>query len=193
MVSCLPEFENSDALMNVMSNYGLTRVFADKSAQKVIGNTGLLKQFYDNAFSNKVAIRQNFRQVFGHLDVFMAVDPGSKKVWFVADPHNKMALVNYYRDAISLTLKTDGRLLLGSTPRLTPVGWQNLHDLLTDEFFKGHREIERIEVMSVAPGVRWRAPTLGLGLPLLNMRDLADIQKTVEAAIRGETGADIHS
>lgn len=192
MLTRLPSFENSDALMNVMSGYGYERIFADRPAQKILGNSGLLKQFYDNFFSNKTPVRQNFRQVFSNLDILMALDAAQKTVWFVADPPNRMALANYYRDAVSLTVKADGRLLLGSTPRLTPVGWQNLHDLLSDEFFQKHATIERIEIMSVAAGVRWREPTLGLGLPLLNLRELADVQRVVEAAIRGESGTDIH-
>ncbi|MBM3315416.1 hypothetical protein FJY71_06205 [candidate division WOR-3 bacterium] len=193
MLAGIPPFESADALMNVLSNYGYNRVLADRPAQKLVANPGLLKSLYENCFNNRVPLRQNFRQVYGHLDVFLACDPSQKTVWFVSDPHNKMALVNYYRDAVSLTLKADGRLLLGSTPRLTPVGWQNLHDLLTDEFFKLHRSIERVEIMSVAAGVRWRQPTLGLGLPMLNLKDLAEIQNVVGAAIRGESGTDIHT
>jgi hypothetical protein len=193
MLAGLSPFESSDALMNVLSNYGYNRVLADKPAQKLLANPGLLKSLYENCFNNKVALRQNFRQVYGHLDVFLAFDPSQKTCWFVSDPHNKMALINYYRDAISLTMKADGRLLLGSTPRLTPFGWQNLHDLLSDEFFKQNRAIERVEIMAAAPGVRWRQPTLGLGLPLLNIKDIKEVQDVVNAALRGETGTDIHT
>lgn len=193
MLASLPAFETSDPLVNALANYGYNRIFADKPAQKLIANPGLLKSFYDNCFNNRVPLRQNFRQVYGHLELFMACDPGRKTVWFVSDPHNKMALINYYRDAISLTLKADGRLLLGSTPRLTPIGWQNLHDLLSDEFFKQTPNIERVEIMSVASGVRWRPPTLGLGLPLLNLKELSEIQNLVSAAMRGETGSEIHN
>jgi hypothetical protein len=140
-----------------------------------------------------MALRQNFRGVYGHLEVFMALDAQARAAWFVADSPNRMALVNYFRDAASLGLKPLGVLLLGSTVRLTAMGWQNLYDLLTDKFFNDHPGIQRIEVMSVLAGVRWRANCLGLGVTLLNFRELPEIQTAVEAALRGATGPEIQN
>ncbi len=193
MLANLPKFDPSDPLLNAMTNYGYPTLAADKLATKLVQNPGLLKQFYDNAFSNKMTLRQNFRGVYGHLEVFMAFDPQSRTAWFLAEPQNRMALVNYFRDAASLGLKPLGVLLLGSTVRLTPVGWQNLYDLLTDKFFNAHTGIQRVEVMSVMAGVRWRSNCLGLGVTLLNFRELAEIQAAVEAALRGETGPEIQN
>ncbi|MGB9742457.1 MAG: hypothetical protein ACP5JB_04040 [candidate division WOR-3 bacterium] len=192
MLAGLPRFSSSDPLNAIMGSYGYERLFADKPAQTILTNSGLLKNFYDNTFINKTPLAQNFRSVYGNQEIYLAYDPGLKHAWFVSDPHNKMALANYFRDAVALGLKADGILLLGSTAKLTPVGWQNLHDLLTDEFFKSYGPIERIEVMSLLSGVRWRAPTLSLGVSYLNMRELKEIRATVVQAIKGGTDGEIH-
>jgi len=191
MLSSLPRFSTSDPLLNAMSNYGYPNVAGDKAAQKLVQNPGLLKSFYDNTFTNKMPLRQNFRDVYGHIEVFMAIDAAARAAWFVADPPNRMALMNYFRDAVSLGLKPLGVLLLGSTVRLTPVGWQNLHDLLSDRFLNDHAGIQRVEIMSVTDGVRWRANTLGLGLTLLNFREFPEIEAEVQAALRGAAGPEI--
>ncbi len=185
MLASLPRFDASDPLNAIMQNYGYNKIHADKPAQKILTNSGLLKSFYDNAFTNKTPLQQNFRSTFGHLEIYLAFDPTLKTAWFVSDPQNKIVLTNYYRDALSLGLKADGILLTGSLPKLTPVGWQNLHDLLNDEFFKKYGPIERVEIMSILSGARWRPPSLGLGVTLLNMREFKDIKAAVDAAFRG--------
>lgn len=185
MLRSLAHFNASDPLLNAMSNYGFPNLAADKEAQKLVKNSGLLKQFYDNAFTNKLPLRQNYKNVYGHLDVFLATDATAKAAWFVAESPNRAALLNYYRDAVTLGLKPLGVLLLGSTVRLTAAGWQNLHDLLPDKFFNIHPGIQRIEIMSVLDGARWRAPTLSLGVTMLNFREPAEIESAVEAALRG--------
>jgi hypothetical protein len=193
MLTGLPGLDASDPLLNSMTNYGYTTLYADKPAQKLVENSGLLRQFYDNAFTHKFTLRQNFKAVYGHLEVFLAHDTKTKSAWFVSDPSNRMALLNYYRDAASMGLKPLGVLLLGSTIKLTPVGWQNLFDLLTDKFFNEHPDVQRIEIMSVLAGVRWRSNSLGLGVTLLNFREPAEIQQSVKAALRGETGPEIQN
>ncbi len=192
MLDKLPRFTGSDPLNAVMANYGYQRIAADVPAQKILTNPGLLKNFYDNAFTNKTPLPQNFRSVYGTQEIYLAYDSGLKGVWFISDPQNRIALLNYFRDAVSLGLKADGILLLGSTPKLTPVGWQNLHDLLDDDFLKQYRPIERVEIMSILPGVRWRPPILGLGVTFLNMKELREIRATVAAAIRGGGEGEIH-
>ena len=191
MLAGLPRFGASDPLLNAMSNYGFPNLAGDKTAQKMIQNSGLLKQFFDSAFTNKTPLKQNFKSVYGHIEVFLATDAVARSAWFVSDPPNRIGLLNYFRDAVSLGLKPLGVLLLGSTVRLTPVGWQNLHDLLSDKFLNEHRDIQRIEIMSVLGGVRWRGNTLGLGVTLLNFRELSEIETTVTAALRGATGPEI--
>ncbi len=192
MLTNLPRFSASDPLNAIMSNYGYDKIFADKSAQKIITNTGLLRNFYDNAFSNKASLFQNFRSVFGNQEVYLVTDPTIKTVWFIADPTNKIALNNYFRDAVSLGLKADGILLLGSIPKLTPAGWQNLYDLMNEGFFQKSRGIERVEIMSLITGVRWRAPTLGMGVTFLNLHNLEEIKTTITEALRGGANDKIH-
>lgn len=189
MLATLPRFESLDALNNIMNNYGYNRIHADKQAQKTFANSALLKQFYDNTFINKTSLQQNFRSTYGHIEIYLAVDATIKSAWFISDPQNKIALVNYFRDAVSLGLKADGVLLLGSTPKLTPVGWQNLHDLLRPEFFQRYGPIERVEVMSLLSGARWRPPSLGLGVTLLNLREFKDVRAAVESALLGQESA----
>lgn len=182
----------SDPLVNVLSNYGYTAIRADRPAQKIIENSGLLKQFYDNAFSSKTPLRQNFKQVYGHLEVLLACDAQAKTVWFVADPHNRMALANYFRDAISLGLKGLGVLLTGSMIRLTNVGWQNLYDLLPDKLFNDNRAIQRVEVLSVLSGVRWRPPSLSVGVTALNFREPAELKSALTEAL-GTAGSEVQT
>jgi hypothetical protein len=191
MLRSLPRLKASDPLHNSLTNYGYESFFADKAAQKLVENPGLLKQFYDNAFTNKTPLRQNFKNVYGHLEVFMAIDATAKTAWFVADSSNRVALENYYRDAVSLGLKPLGVLLLGSTVRLTPAGWQNLFDLLNDKFFNANPGIHRIEIMGILDGVRSRADTLSLGVTLMNFRELPEIESAVKTALRGSAGPEI--
>jgi hypothetical protein len=191
MLRSLPQFNASDPLLNAMSNYGYPNLAGDKPAQKLVENSGLLKQFFDNAFTNKMPLRQNFRGTYGHLEVFMALDAAVRTAWFVGDPTNRVALENYSRDAVSLGLKPLGIPLLGSTVRLTAAGWQNLHDLLSDKFLNDHASIRRIEIMGTLDGVRWRANCLGLGVTLLNFRELPEIFASVKAALRGPSGPQI--
>jgi hypothetical protein len=193
MLANLPEFDASDPMVNAMTSYGYVKLRADKPAEKLVSNPALLKQFYDSAITSKTPLRSNFKAVYGALEIYMALDAAAKTAWFVSDQHNKIALMNYARDAVSLGLKTLGILLMGSTVRLTPIGWQNLHDVLTDKFLNAHREVQRVEVMGMLGGVRWRPNCLGLGVTLLNFREPADIAAVVERALRGETGPDIQS
>jgi hypothetical protein len=191
MLRSLPRFNASDPLLNAMSNYGYPELAGDKPSQKLVENSGLLKQFFDNAFTNKMPLRQNFKGTYGHLEVFMALDAPVRTAWFVADPTNRVALENYFRDAVSLSLKTLGILLLGSTVRLTAAGWQNLHDLLSGKFLDEHQDIQRVEIMGTLAGVRWRASCLGLGVMLLNFRELPEVFASVKAAMRGGSGPQI--
>jgi hypothetical protein len=187
MLRNLPRFNASDPLRNAMANYGYENLSADKAAQKILENSGLLKQFYDGAFASKTPLRQNYRNVYGHHEVLMAIDATAKAAWFVADPANRMALVNYYRDALGLSLKPLGVSLLGSTVRLTPGGWQNLYDLLSDKFFTAHPGIKRIEILGLDSGARCRAGTLGVGASMLNLREFPEVTATVGATLSSAT------
>ncbi len=188
MLKNLPRVEFSDPLTSIMSNYAYTNLHGDKLGKKLVDNSGLLKSFYDNAFTHKTPLRQNFRTVYGHLEVLLAHDPNTKTAWFIGDAQNRVALANYFRDATSLGLKAHGVLLLGSTVRLTAVGWQNLFDVLSDEFLRAHTAVQRVEVMNVLSGARWRAPCLGLGVTLLNIRELSEVKDAVSSALENAGG-----
>ncbi|MGQ9708296.1 MAG: hypothetical protein ACUVUR_05415 [bacterium] len=192
MLNSLPRFHSLEPLFAVMNNYGYEKVHADKPAQKTLAITPLLKQFYDSAFNNKSPLQQNFRNTYGNQEVYLAFDPAIKTAWFVSEPQNKIALANYFRDATSLQLKADGIALVGSTTRLSPVGWQNLHDLLSDKFMSRLGRVERIEITSLLTGVRWRPPVLGLGVMMLNTKEFKEVQVTVDAAIKGHANGEIH-
>ncbi|MEO0067954.1 MAG: hypothetical protein ABIK23_02330 [candidate division WOR-3 bacterium] len=185
MLSSLPAFTSSDPLITIMSNYGFEKIYADKTAQKILTNSGLLKTFYDNAFKNKTPLQQNFRSTFGNQEIFLVFDNAIKTAWFIAEPQNKIALANYFRDAVSFRLKSEGIVLFGSTNRLTPVGWQNLHDLLQEKFMQRLGRIERVEIANLLTGVRWAPPTLKIGVTLLNMKEFKEIWATVDAALKG--------
>ncbi len=190
MLASLPKYDESDALLAVMDHYGYKHLAADRAAQRIISNPTLLKSFYENAFEHKRPIRRNFYDTFGNQDLFLAIDPKQKSAWFVSEPPNKIALVNYFRDSVSLGLKALGVMLTGSTPRLTPLGWQNLHDVLADEFFLRHPEVKHVEVMSTIAGARWREPNLGLGVTMLNLKGLTQIREMVEGALLGQNRED---
>lgn len=185
MLRRLPRYDESDALLNVMNHYGYKTIAADKPAARIISDSNLLRRFHENAFEEKIPIRRNFYQVFGTSEVFLAVDPKQHNAWFVSDPLNRMELLNYFRDSVSLGVKAQNVMLVGSTPRLTPAGWQNLHDLLSDEFFLRHPEIKQIEILSSIAGARWRKPFLGLGVTLLNMKDATGVRIAVDAVLAG--------
>lgn len=193
MLAGMAAVDSPDPLVNVMSSYGLTRLFADKTAKRHVQNPGLLKPFFENAFNNRTPLKTNFHQSFGNVELYMAFDPATKSAWFITDPHNRMALVNYFRDAVSLGLKSSGILLLGSVVRLTPVGWQNLHDLLSDKFLNAHPGIQRVEIMTVFSGIRWRNNCLGIGVIMLNFKELNDIETLVEEAFSGKNGGEVQA
>ncbi len=193
MLNGLPKFDHPEALVNIMESYGYRRLRGDKPAQHILGNSGLLKPFHDNAFGTKLKLRNNFYQSFKDQDVLLGYDPKLKTAWFIAESRNRVTFTNYFRDAVTLGLKSAGLVLVGATVKLTPAGWQNLHDLLSDDFLEKNPEMKRVEVMSLVDGVRWRRPTLGVGVMFLNFRDQVRIGRAAQAAIRGETGEDIQN
>jgi hypothetical protein len=193
MLKSLPKFDHPEALVNVMEKYGYRTLHGDKAARSILGNRGLLKPFYDNAFIEQLRLRNNFHRSYAQQELLLAHDPKLKTAWFVSESRNRVTLANYCRDALSLGLKTLGIVLTGTTVRLTPVGWQNLHDVLTDSFFEKNPDVQRVEVLSLVSGVRWRRPSLGIGVTFLNFQELTRIHNAAQGALRGETGPDIQN
>jgi len=190
MLHNLPRYTESEMLQSVLAEYGYGTVHADKSARKIVSDSALLGIFHDNAIEAKTPLADNFLQVFGNHDLLMAHDLKEKAAWLVSEAFNKLELANYYRDAVRIGLQPTGLVLTGSVPRLTPMGWQNLHDLLSDEFLAQHPTVKRIEIMSSIPGTRWREPSLGLGVTMLNLNDIDKLRKAVDASLKGENRED---
>lgn len=191
MLANLPAYRGNDALQSIMENYGCPKVTADPAARKVLENQALLKTFHENAFLQKLSLRRNFLQVYGQREIRLAFDLRIKTAWFIAEASNRIALGNYHRDALLLGLRPHGVLLVGSVARLSATGWQNLSELVTDRFLDAHREIQRIEVMGLLPGVRWRPPTLAIGTSFVNFKDPKRISDATEAVLRGEHGGEL--
>ncbi|MFO7676200.1 MAG: hypothetical protein R6X12_07800 [bacterium] len=191
MLGGLPGLGGPEPLLNIMENYGYGRLAADKPGRKVVENSSLLKTFHENAFIQKLPIRRNFQQVYGQRDVLLALDEREKRAWFVGDPQNRLVLANYHRDSLALGLKPHGVALVGSMVRLSAVGWQNLAELLDDRFLDAHPEVQRVEVLTVITGVRWRPPCLGIGASFLNFQELEKVSRAAAAVLRGEAGGEI--
>ena len=80
MLKSLPKADFSDPLINTMANYGITTLHADKAAQKLADNSGLLKSFYESAFTHRTPLKQNFRSAYGHLEIYLAYDTSVHKI-----------------------------------------------------------------------------------------------------------------
>lgn len=177
-------FPSSDSFKKAMSNYNIDTSYADKQAQKHLENSKLVGPFLSNILTGKTPLDANFKFSFNTVDMVLAVDITNKNAWFISEPSNKLALENYYRDAVPNILKSLGLTLTGSTVRLTPYGWQTLHDIVDADFVHQHPDVKRVEVMTVLAGLRWREPDLGLGITLLNFAEPDKIRNDIEALLK---------
>jgi hypothetical protein len=116
--------------------------------------------------------------------MYLAFDDKKESAWFVSELSSKLALENYYRDAVPNILKSLGVTLTGSVIRLTPYGWQNIFDIINNDFVHNHPEVKRVEVMTVLAGLRWRTPDLGLGITLLNFTEPDKIRSDIEGLLK---------
>lgn len=187
MLHSIPVFAAAESFAKAMEGYGIKTIYADKTAQKNLENSKFTGPFMSNAASGRTSLVDNFRFSFTTPDIVLAYDPKKASAWIVAEPSNRMALENYYRDAVPNILKSLGLTLTGSTVRLTPYGWQNLHDVISEDFVNSHPEVKRIEVMAVLAGLRWRAPDLGLGITLLNFAESDKIRNDIEALLKSSS------
>jgi hypothetical protein len=184
VLASIPIFPASESFLKAMESYGIKIIYADKIAQKYLTNSKFAGPFMSNAATGKTSLEANFKFSFTTADMVLAYDDRKGSAWFLAEPDNKLALENYYRDAVPNILKSLGLTLTGSTVRLTPYGWQNLFDVINADFVRSHPEVKRIEVMTVLAGLRWRPPDLGLGITLLNFAEPDKIKNDIEALIK---------
>jgi hypothetical protein len=186
MLTRIPKYQGNDILIQVMRGYNLTDIHADKPAAKILeDNPDLMRTFCANAEAAKTPIKQNFRGVYGQKEVYLVLDLGRSAAWFLTAPDNRLALVNYFRDAMPSILKAFKLTLGGSTNRLQPVGWQSLHDIVSDVNFRSdYPLVDRLEVMASLATVRWRQPVLEIGVNLLNFSDLREIRDAINAQVK---------
>jgi hypothetical protein len=187
MFTKIPSYQGNDVFREVMSNYGYHHVCADKDAAKLLDEReDLLRAFCTNAEVNKTTLKLNFRTVYVGKDILLALDGPKKTAYFLGSADHRLMLTNYYRDVMP---KLAGILRLsvgGSTSRLTAIGWQNLHDVINDINFKSDfADVDKVEVMTTVPAVRWRKPLLELGVNLLNFKDPKSIRDEIHREIKG--------
>ena len=190
MLTNIAPYQANDVFLDVMRGYNYPNVFADKPAIKILEeNEDLMRQFIVNAESGKMALKNNFRGVYVAREIYLALDSAKKSAYFLAAPEHRLALVNYYRDAMPSIANILKVAVSGSTNRLTPVGWQTLHDVLNDvNFQKDYSGVQRIEIMASLPTARWRSPVLEIGVNLLNFSTPRSVRDSIRTEV-GETGA----
>jgi hypothetical protein len=186
MLSRIPRYSPNDVLREVIQSYDYETVFADKQAAKFLdSNESLVRSFCSNAEGSRMPIKVNYKAAFGLKDVFLVLDLNAKSAYFIQAPENKLALNNYYRDVMPGLMQSFGVALSGSTNRLTPVGWQSLHDLMTDgDFRSDFPDVEKIEIMSTLSTSRWRKPVAEIGVNMLNLSDPKSIRQGLFKEVR---------
>jgi hypothetical protein len=187
MLTKIPAYHGNDVFREIMSTYGFHELRADKEAARLLDEKEeLQRSFCTNAEVNKMVLRNNFKTVYGAKDILLALDAPRKTAYFLASTDHRLMLTNYYRDVMPKLVELLSLTVAGSTSRLTAGGWQSLHDVINDINFKADfAEVDKIEVMSTLASVRWRQPTLELGVNLLNFKDARSIREEIHREIKG--------
>ncbi|MEO0101823.1 MAG: hypothetical protein ABIK84_05420 [candidate division WOR-3 bacterium] len=184
LLATLPKFIPLDSVAQVFVSYGLNELYADKKAKKYWEKEEFVGPFCTNLIVNKMSLVENFRAVFGKEDIYFLVDQDKKKGFFIAEKENIVIATNYHRDAMPKLLKNLGIVLWGSTIKINPLGWQNLYELLTSDFLKNFPEVKRIEIISTAPGIRFKPPALQLEVALINFSSLEKIKEVLTESLK---------
>lgn len=183
----IPPYQGNDVFREVMSTYGFHQLHADKEAAKLLEEKEeLLRTFCTNAEVNKMTVKMNFRAVYGTKEILLALDAPKKTAYFLGSTDHRLMLTNYYRDVMPKLAEVLRMTVGGSTSRLTAGGWQCLHDVINDINFRADfAEVDKVEVMSTVASVRWRKPTLELGVNLLNFKDARGVREEIHREIKG--------
>ncbi|MEO0110254.1 MAG: hypothetical protein ABIL00_05735 [candidate division WOR-3 bacterium] len=184
LLATLPKFIPLDSVAQVFVSYGLNELYADKKAKKYWEKEEFVGPFCTNLIVNKMSLVENFRTVFGKEDICFLVDQDKKKGFFIAEKENIVIATNYHRDAMPKLLKNLGIILWGSTIKINPLGWQNLYDLITSNFLKEFPQVKRIEIISTAPGIRFKPPALQLEVALINFSSLEKIKEVLTESLK---------
>ncbi|MEO0096530.1 MAG: hypothetical protein ABIK78_00315 [candidate division WOR-3 bacterium] len=175
----IPIFHEIIGLYQAFKNYGIDEVRADKQAQKVLQKEEIVGPFCSNALVNKIPLKPNFKTSFLNQDIYLIVDEYKKIVYFVSEPGNKFAIVNYYRDAIPNLARKLNILIRGALTKLNPKGYKNLYELLNSEIvaFLKEKNIKNIEIISAGVGVSVVNHSLRIETGLINF---SDVKKLIE-------------
>lgn len=190
MLAGIPRYRSDNAFSKVMRRYDCPDIFADKRAARVLDdNENLMGRFTRQVDEFKLNLKANFRMTYAECGIYLAVDPGQSTAYFLAEPEHYLALANYYRNALPGITRALGITLRGSTGRLTPAGWHNLLNLCaTSDFRYRCPPVKHVEVMAITTTAEWRAPSLYLGVSLLNLSDVGTvIEKALDAVTTSET------
>lgn len=169
----IPVFHEIVGLCQAFKNYGIDEVRADKQAQKILQKEEIVGPFCSNALVNKIPLKPNFRTSFLNQDICLIVDEYKKIAYFISEPANKLALVNYYRDAVPNLAKKLNILIRGALMKLNPKGYKNLYELLNSEIIPllKERNIKNIEIISAGVGISIVNHSLRLETGVVNFYD----------------------
>ncbi|MDW8114638.1 MAG: hypothetical protein RMJ34_06865 [candidate division WOR-3 bacterium] len=166
-------------LLEAFKYYGINEVRADKQAQKILQKEEIVGPFCSNALINKIPLKPNFKTSFLNQDIYLIVDEYKKIVYFISEPINKLAIVNYYRDAIPNLAKKLNIAVRGAFAKLNFTGYKNIYELLNSEIIPLLKEknIVSIEIISAGVGISIVNHSLRLETGLIN---LSEAKKLIE-------------
>ncbi|MCS7249768.1 MAG: hypothetical protein N2323_04020 [candidate division WOR-3 bacterium] len=181
----IPVFREIIGLWQAFKNYGIEEVRADKQSQKILQKEEIVGPFCSNALVNKIPLKPNFKTSFLNQDIYLIVDEYKKIAYFISEPANKLAIVNYYRDAVPNLAKKLNIFIRGALSKLNPKGYKNLYELLNSEIIPLLKEknIKNIEIISAGVGISIVNHSLRLETGLVNFSDtpklIAEIKKNL--------------
>lgn len=181
----IPVFHEIVGLCQAFKNYGIDEVRADKLAQKILQKEEIVGPFCSNALVNKIPLKPNFRTSFLNQDIYLIVDEYKKIAYFISEPANKLALVNYYRDAVPNLAKKLNILIRGALMKLNPKGFKNLYELLNSEIIPllKERNIKNIEIISAGVGISIVNHSLRLETGVINFYDTPKLINEIKKSL----------
>ena len=191
MLARIPRYRPNDVFRDVMRGYQFPELYADATAAGILERDERdMRQFCLNAEDKRLPLKPNFRTVYAPRDACLALDVNQKSAYFLAVPAHRLALVNYYRDVLPQIARELGLTIGGSPLRLTPLGWQNLHDTVTNpEFSLDCPGVARINVTADIPAARWTPPVLEIAVFPLNFSDPVAIRAAIVKEVKRRSPA----
>ena len=183
VIQRIPKFFGGEAFDKILERYDAKNIYADKVAQGLLQKEEIIKYFCANALKS-VALNENFRLTFADHPMILLVDHKKESAWFLGIAENRLPFINYYRDVVPYILKESGILLSGSFSRLLPIGWQNLYDIIENDFIQENPQVKTIEILSVITDTRWREPILGIGINLLNLLTANTVKEKISTILK---------